>query len=183
MPAPPVELPKTPEGIEQYIEGALDDALAMELGLSEDDSDYDLHFITQKLAKVSTYQERLSDIMLRLTKIGLEVSRVASTKASGLNVRTGSLKSSQAYLDQPRASRSEWLSNQLESARVDAEKWTILRSAVSSVKDAVAERASTMKRLDSDLRLQTRLLEARVAAGASSPYSFPGGNGDEVELT
>lgn len=183
MPQPLSEIPLDPPGIETYILEALDQALAMELGLSEDDSDYDLNFITQKLAQVSVYQEKLSDMMLRLTRVHLEVNRVATTKASALNFKQYSIKGTPEYSTVPRAERSEWLSNQLETDRLASERWTILRTAVSSVKDAVAERASTMKRLDSDLRLQTRLLEARVAAGASSPYSFPGNGTDEVDLT
>jgi hypothetical protein len=179
----PKEMPTTLQGIEEFILASLDEALGMELGLSEDDSDYDLNFITSKLAKVSVYQEKLSDMMLRLTRVGLEINRVATTKASALKFRDSKLRNTTEYKNTPSALRGEWLSNQLDDARKDSEQWTLLKSAVSSVKDAVAERASTMKRLDSDLRLQTRLLEARIAAGASSPYSFPGNGTDDIELT
>jgi len=172
----------TPAEIEETILGYLEHAIEMRLELSEDDSDYDLHFITKKVAQVSAYTERLSDMMLQLTKIGIQCTRCAGDMAASMRLKTESLKASEEYGDTPRSARAEWLSNQLEGPREEAERWKQIAAAVSSIKEAVAERASTMKRLDSDLRLQSKLLEAKIAAGATSSNSFLGAGTSSIDI-
>lgn len=172
----------TAEEISTRIFRYLDDAMEMKLELSDDDSDYDLHFIGKKLAVCSTYQERLSDIALHLTKIAIEVTRYAAAATSLRNLKSTQLKASEAYSEQPRGERAEWLQNQLREVSEQAETWGQLRTAVSQVKEAVADRAGTMKRLDSSLRLHSKLLESKIAAGATSPYGFTGGSTDEIDL-
>lgn len=172
----------TPDEIESEIMSLLDDATDMKVGLSEDDSIYDLDFISEKLARISVYQERLSDIQMRLTRFTMEVRRVFSRKASIHRLKERELKGGQEYGKIPRAEKSLWLSTQLEKTREAAEEWKILGQLVSEVKEAVAERAATIKRLDSDIRLHTKIYEAKVAAGATSPTSFTGSSTEELTL-
>jgi len=161
----------------------LDDALNCELGMSEDDSDYDLNFISQKLAKCSSYMERLSHIQMQLTKISIGANRTARDDTALLKLKEVDLKASGEYDNiTPRGMKSKWVQDQLSALRKETQDWMNLARAVSEVKDAVGERAGTMKRLDSDLRLHCKLYEAKVAAGATSSVSFKVSDAKEVDL-
>lgn len=172
---------KTAE-LEEQIMDLLDNGQSMKVGLSEEDSDYDLNFISSKLAKLSVYQERLSDIQMKLTRISLEVKRVGSQKSSILRLKEREIRSSDEYHNLTREEKTPWLATQLETVREDAEEWKILGQLVSEVKEAIGERAGTMKRLDSDIRLHAKIFEAKVAAGATSPSSYTGNSTEEVEI-
>ena len=162
--------------LEQELMSILDQAGSMELQLSEDDSEYDLKFLSEKLAKVSVFQERLSDLQVRLARINIYVKQTAKRAESALRAYTTELKMSKEYEEQPRATKTPWLEQQTSERRAQTDKWMDLAFVVSEVKDAVNERQGTMKRLDSDLRLHSRLFEAKVAAGAAPRPSFPGQN-------
>lgn len=168
--------------IEEEILIHLDNAMDMKLELSEEDSSYDLIYISGKLAKCSTYLERLSDIMLMLTKRSLAIIKLERAHSSLLRFKEIDLKGSDIYQNLDRFEKSLWLANQLRDERSAVEKWITLRRMVSEVKEAVGERAGTMKRLDSDVRLHSKLYEAKVAAGATSPTAFTGAKTDEMDL-
>lgn len=172
----------TPAEIETEIMALLDLATGMKVGLSEDDSDYDLNFISEKLAKISVYQERLSDIQMQLTRYTMEIRRVGSQKASLHRLKERELKGSDEYEQLSRSEKSLWLGTQLEEFREAAEEWKMLGTLVSEVKEAVGERAGTIKRLDSDIRLHTKIYEAKVAAGATSPTSYKGSSTEELDI-
>jgi len=170
------------DDLELRILQLLDDATSMQVGLTDDDSEYDLNFISDKLKKVSVYQERLSDILMKLTRMSLEIKKRSTTCRSLSLLKEKELKASDGYQEQERSARSYWVENQLSDLRQEAERWEILARMVSEVKEAVAERAGTMKRLDSDIRLHTKIYEARVAAGATSPASYTGHSTTEVDI-
>lgn len=176
--------PTPPEILEERILGLLDTATGMQLGLSEEDSDYTLDFLKKKLAMCSYYTERLSDIMMELTKISLEATRISSSKNNLLSLKHNELKASSTYSEQPRDKKTSWLESQLGTYRGEAERWNMLRRVVSEVKDAVGERGQTMKRLDSDLRLHSKLLEMTPpgARGAAAPTGFQGSSSDELDI-
>ena len=154
----------------------LDDAMDMKLGLSEDDSDYNIFFIREKVTKCATYQERISDVMMRLTRVSIEVQKVAHGKKLALTFETNEVRDGLEYKELPQNEKTGWLQNKLKEATDVAESWNTLKRVVSEVKEAVSERASTLKRLDSDLRLHTKLLEMsnEEGRGASSPTGFTG---------
>lgn len=168
--------------IEANLMSLLNDASEMQIGLSEDDADYDLNFISSKLALVSVYQERLSDIQMKITRITIEVRRVGSQTHSLHKLKERQLKGSDEYDNTPRSEKTLWLDNQLTEVREAAEEWRIMGQLVSEVKEAVGERAGTIKRLDSDLRLHTKIFEAKVAAGATSPTSFTGSSIEGLDI-
>jgi len=175
---------KKPEDLENEVLQLLDDGMNMRLGLSTDDSDYSLHFIRQKVALCSTYQERLSDIMMKLSRISLETTRVASGRHRLLEMKRSELKGSTTYAEQPRDQKTPWLEGKLQELREEAERWSSLKRVVSEVKEAIVERAQTMKRLDSDLRLHTRLIEVQgpEGQGATSPKAYTGTSSTEVDI-
>lgn len=171
-----------PEQVENQLLALLDQAMAMQVGLSDDDSEYDLNYISDKLKRVSVYQERLSDIMMKLTRISLEVTKVSRSTQGLVNIKLRELKATDDYRDTPLNEKALWTANQLGDTEKEAEAWRVLSKMVSEVKEAVAERAGTMKRLDSDIRLHTKIYEAKVAAGATSPASYTGTSTEEVDI-
>lgn len=156
--------------------------MSMQVGLTDDDSDYDLVYISDKLKKVSVYQERLSDIQMMLTRMSLEIIKMARATQGVLNIRERELKATEDYRDTPLNEKALWMANHLGEVGKEAENWRLLSKMVSEVKDAVAERAGTMKRLDSDIRLHTKIYEAKVVAGATSPTSYSGSSVKEVDI-
>jgi hypothetical protein len=177
--------PTTPEEIEAEVEHLLDQAIAHQLGMSEHDTDYKLTYISEKLAKVSHMIEALSDIQMKLARISLKVTKQTGNAKSLLALKERQAKDSPEYRAQTREHKSVWLANQLISEQDTAVKWAGLHRVVSEVKEAVAERAQTMKRLDSDIRLHAKLYETKVAAGAAgatSPTSYTGSESPELDL-
>lgn len=173
---------KDPTQLESEATTLLDRALSMRLELSEDDSDYDLHFISQKLAKVGVYLERLSDIQMDLTRTAIVATRQHKTLSARVRIQEKQAKASDEYYSLPTNEKAYWLENRLTDLKEQAGTWAQLAATVSEVRNAVTERATTMKRLDSDLRLHARIYEAKVAAGATSPSSYKGNNTSEIDL-
>lgn len=174
-----------PGELEQRVLQLFENAIGMELRLSEDDSDYKLTFITQKLAQVSTYIEKLSDIQMQLTRIALEVTRAAQAHKKRLQAQERTLKGSDEYAQTSREQKSLWLHEQLQGLQDTADEWTSLATVVSEVRQAVSDRAQTMKRLDSDIRLQAKMYEQKLSAGAggaTSSTAYTGPKNEELDI-
>jgi len=172
------------QALGEEVMSLLDDAMKMVVGLSEDDSQYNLMFIREKVAKCATYQEKISDVMMKLTRVSIEVQRVAAGKKLGLLQKKNTLKGSEEYKAQLREDKAAWYQEQIGADEEAAEEWNTLKRVVSEVKEAVSERAQTLKRIDSDLRLHTKLLEMsnEEGRGASSPHSYTGSNSPEMDI-
>jgi len=172
------------EDLDEKVLSLLNDAMEMKLGLSEDDSQYNLMFIRERVAKCSAYQEKISDVMMKLTRVSIEVQKVCHGKKLGLIFKTNELKDGDIYKNLPRDEKTAWLRLQLMETQDETESWLTLRRVVSEVKEAVSERASTLRRLDSDLRLHTKLLEMtkEEGLGASSPNAFTGSKSPELDI-
>jgi phosphoglycerate-specific signal transduction histidine kinase len=168
--------------LEEKVLKLFEEAAALRPGLSIDDSVYDLNYITEKLTSISTGLEKLSDIMMSLSRISLETTRAANSASTALDLANKEGKASPDYVDQPREQRSFWLANQTQTQREATERWQQLQRIVSEVKEAVADRVGTMKRLDSDIRMHRQLLEAKVHAGATSPASYKGQKTPDLSL-
>lgn len=168
--------------MEKEVVQLLDDAAGMQLSLSEDDSDYDLNFIREKVTKVAVYQERLSDIQMKLTKLNIDVTKMSSQTQEQLKMKERELRLGEDYQGKKIQEKKAWLGEQLAPQFQAAENWSNLSRLVSEVKEAVGHRVSMMKRLDSDLRLHSKLFEEGVKAGATSPTSFTKGSTKEIDL-
>ncbi len=176
---------KTPEEIELFTLNWLDKISDLKLGLSADDSKYDLVFVGEKLAICSYAQEMVSDGMMQLTRVSIEVMKVSHARANDLRLKELRVKGSTEYEVQPRDQKTLWLQNQLEPLREVVETWNGVRRLVSEVKEAISQRAQDLKRLDSDLRLHSKLLDAKLAAGAAgkgTPPTRPEGGASSGEL-
>lgn len=172
----------TPEKLEEEVMNLLDEAAAMEVGLKDDDSPYDLTYISETLRKLGIFQERLSDIQMKLTRMGIEITKVSRQKTSLYKFKEKELRGSPDYHNTPLAEKALWLANQLGKVTEDVESWRSLTFVVSAVKDAVSDRVATMKRLDSDIRLHAKIFEAKVSAGATSPSSYTGTSTTEIDI-
>lgn len=61
------------ESAETVLLKILEDATSLRIGLDEEDSEFDLEFITTKLRKIAIYHERISDLGMQVSKISIEV--------------------------------------------------------------------------------------------------------------
>jgi len=129
---------KDEEHLTDVVHSLFEEAAALQLNLSHDDSVYDLNYISDKLAKSSFVQEKLAELQMRLTRISLVVIRAGG--------------------------------------------YDKLRKTIKEVKEAVANQVQTMRRLDSDIRLHHKLLEAKVAAGADGIMGYKSDKKDEINL-
>lgn len=162
-----------PEQVRALAEQELDRAMGMNLGLSEDDSVYGLTYIGQKLTQCAAGMEVLGDMSIRLSKISLEVTRAVSGKRSHLLTKERQYRSDPKYLEGDRNEKTGWLQGKLEVFRIELEDWELTHQFLAEIRGAVNERIQLFKRLDSDIRLQHKLLEAKVAAGVVG--TFPSG--------
>lgn len=156
-----------PRELQDMAESLLDAALSKEIKLSEDDSVYDFDYIRQKLAKLSEAMEWLSDRSIELTKISLEVSRQKSEYNTLLRITTLEYKHSPVYEALSRSERPDWLESKLQDVLKSGEEWSLTAKFLDEVRGVLGDRVQLMKRLDSDLRLQQKLIDVGVYAGAT----------------
>jgi len=178
----PLKLTEIPEGIEERLLSLLDDAEKLKLGLSDDQADYDLIYISGKLAKCSALLETSSDIMMQVSRVSLPVIKTAGSLNIRFAVEEKRLKASLEYRGTELTEKGAWLADQLADLREAVLEWNALKAVVSEIKSAIGERAQTLKRLDSDLRLHSKLYETKVAAGATSPHAFTGADIEEMDI-
>jgi len=127
--------------------------------------------------------ETLSDLLMELTRVAIQVTPMALNTKSLLDLKEEDLKASDDYEQIQRSKKRAWVREQLGDLPADAERWMNLKRAVLEVREAVGERAQTIKRLDSDLRLHARLYEAGMAAGAQPRPGFGSQGSTAPELS
>lgn len=160
--------------VEERCNMALHETISMELGVSENEEDYSLQYIAEKLAQCSSFLEKLSNLQLSLTRMGLEVVKKTFAVKGLRRVQESTLKSSDEYVSTPRDQKSAWVTTQLSLILSVEESCTYATRMVSEVRDAVSDRMQLMKRLDSDIRLQQKILETKVVMGLASTNSASG---------
>lgn len=171
-----------PSSLVEKAESYLNDAMEMRLNLSLDAAVYNLNYLSEALAMVSTWQERLSDLQMKVTVMSLEIIQQKRARAAILRSKKNELRASDEYSQVPLNEKAGWLENQLLLVDKEAGDWAEAEAIVLEVKRAISERAGTMRRLDSDLRLHSKLYEARVGAGATSPDSYTGNSTSEMDI-
>lgn len=171
--------PKQTELLRVRAEGYLDSAMEFSLDLSADDSVYGLVYIGEKLAKCTSYLERLGDISINLSKISLEVTRQVSEHRSLVNVKERQFRDDPNYKNGDRATKGSWLTGKLEVYRIELEDWELTLSYLREIREAVNDRIQLFKRLDSDIRLHHKLVEAKIGVGATGSGLGGEGNGGD----
>lgn len=159
----------------------LDDAESLRIDLSED-ATYDLNFISDNLKKVVTYQGRLGDIQMKLTKIVIATRQASQAAKDRVQASLKDLRASDDYKQVPLNEKGQWLANQLADENKEAAEWKQLEDVVSEIRKAVDRQVGLMRRMDSDLRLHSKIYEARVAAGATSPGSYTGSSTEDINI-
>jgi len=185
-------------GIQERLLSILDGVLAKKVDLAQEENAYDISYLRTKLVTLSTMQESLSDTSLQLTQQHLNVLQASTNAAALRRLREATLKESQQYVDLPRGEKTAWLEKEMAVYRDKDEAWRQTLVVSDEVRNAVAERTQTMKRLDSALRLHQKLLEdgVRGIGAFGSPLIPPGkdldqgkrvgvrpGDNDEIQLT
>lgn len=176
------------EAVEAQAVEILERASELVLGLSVDESDYDLDYLTERLAKCSSYQERLVEMATRLTLLEIPVLRVISSEEVEVDAYAAELMESETYRGLAASERARWVKGKIAGRRRAYSAWKSTKQALYEVKKAVSRRVETMRRLDSDLRLHAGILEAKLGHGAvpRDPDRFgeaPGWRGNERDIT
>jgi len=162
--------------LDKQLKADMAEAVAMNLALPPEASAYDLEFINEKLAKVGSYMSTLSNMLARHSVINLEVAEVEVNLKNLPREKERELKASPDYDSLPLNQKANWIDRELKSVREENAFWFTLSRTVSEVRRTVLGRMDDMKRLESTIRLQSKILEARVASGATSNIRFPTGH-------
>jgi hypothetical protein len=138
--------------------------------ISSEVEHYDLLYIAERSARCASEMESLSNINCEIAIIGAE-STVRMHELQTLRRLTEmEKKGSQEYQDLARDEKTLWLNNQLSALDEKIADLKLLSSLVSQTSALLAERSGTVKRLDSTLRLQAKLHEAKTNQGAAPSY-------------
>lgn len=173
----------TPEECQDSCMALLDELEKYTVGLSPDDSVYTLNYIAEKLALVGAFQEQIGEQSIKLSRLQI-FSKTSLEHARGkFRTKERLMKGSAEYIEEPRESKTNWLERQLLKEREELELWSSVFIVVSEVKEAIADRQNTLRRIDSDLRLHTSLLEQRVRQGSLPTPSLKGeSGGGDIDL-
>lgn len=145
--------------------------LKMEVGVSGEAEDYTLDYIAQKLARTTQFMERLSYISTSLAQQGIRVVEGVKGAKALLKLKTSEFMECGSYRDHKNKGQGKiWLEAQLAPFHVEASRWETLEKAINQVTNAVAEKTQTLRRIDSALRLQEKILEHKKTSGP--PMNF-----------
>jgi hypothetical protein len=156
-----------PDAIEAEALELMDAAAALTIKLSENEEDYDLPYLAAQLAKCSSYGERLADMLARLTQVKIEVLREVDRATNALEIAEAEAEVRAAPGEIRPASRRTAAIRLAVREEVDAKRaWKGVDATLREVREDVSRRAEMIRRLDSDLRLHQKIIEAKITAGA-----------------
>ena len=135
------------------------------IGLSESEEDYDLPYLAAQLAKCSSYGERLADMLAYLTKAKIQVLRELDRATNALEIAAAEDEIN--YMDfKPASVRAAHIRLAIREQVDDKRGWKSADTVLREVREDVSRRAEMVRRLDSDLRLHQKIIEAKITAGA-----------------
>lgn len=155
----------------------MEQAMDLSVGLTEDDSVYGLVYIGEKLTKCSAYMEQLGDMSINLARMSLDVTRQLSVTKSLMLTKERQFRADPMYVNGERNEKTGWLQGKLEVWRIELEDWELTHAYLVEIRGAVNDRIQLIKRLDSDIRLQHKLIEAKIASGAGGNLPGTGNQG------
>lgn len=175
------------EAYEQYkktSDDALDEASKIKITISGEGAAYQRQYIADTVAKVSSALERLNDLSMQLTKIALQTRRIQMHYNTQLKKVKAETLASADYAALPVMQREQHLLKAVTEATKSYEAWDYLLQYVTEVKTAIAERSAMIRRLDSDLRLHSKLLEVTSDEIVPHGPSFAGfaSQGTEIDF-
>lgn len=155
------------EQIEAEALSLMEAAGRLTIQLSENEEDYDLRYLATQLAKCSSYGERLAAMLARLTQMKIVVLREVDRATNALEIREAEVQLDPKTDDvKPMAKRDAHIRLRTLGPREEKRIWKGLDAVLREVREDVSRRAELIRRLDSDLRLHQKLIEAKITAGA-----------------
>lgn len=155
---------------------------SLRLDLSDDDAMYDLTYIGKMTAMCASIMEKVSDAQMQITKLGLEARKWEHGASLVLREEERKLINGKGYKENPISARKDWLKMQLQPFIQEVEVWDQVSKSINEVKETVNERMSTVKRLDSDVRLHHKLYETKVASGMIGKPGLVGKKAESEDL-
>lgn len=169
----------TPEQIQTEAVELMSAASELTIGLSQNEEAYDLPYIAKQLSKCSTYGERLADMMARLAQLRVSTMQQVDRAANLLEQAKAEREiSPEGQGFKPASARLSWVRIQTAPETDTWKTWKTTEMVVREAKEDVGRRAETVKRLDSDLRLHQRIIEAKITAGAMGQPDLTSGKPD-----
>jgi hypothetical protein len=139
----------------------------MEIDLSDDTSFYTADYIREKLARVSSLCERIADIQCEIIPLKLLSRAAFETLKVDLTYEKAKFKASEEYEIISRDKREFWLVGKVSTISKLYNEWYDTVSEAKIVIDAIKEKGSAYKRIDSDLRLHAKILSSTVISSPS----------------
>lgn len=160
------------------LEATLDRVMTMEVCISEMDVDYTLEYIAEKLALVTAYCERLSSHSTLLSRHSIPIIRASKSAKALIRIKNAQFMNSTEYRSKLRGRQKPWLEAQLIPYYQASNNWDVLEKSVAIVQDAIAEKMSTFRKIDSALRLHTKIFEDKHGIGYGVPAANLRGDND-----
>lgn len=161
---------------------ALEEASSIKIDISAEGAAYHRQYISDKVAKISSSLERLNELLMNLTKVSLQARRIQQHYAEIVKFKKINAKVSAEYAECPRDYREKLLSDLLAGDEKELDIWESLYYYITEVKTAIADKAATIRRIDSDLRLQQKLLEVSSDEVPMKTAAFRGLATEEIDL-
>ncbi len=156
-----------PEQIEAEALALMAAAGELTIQLSENEADYDLPYLASQLAKCSSYGERLAEMLAALTQMKIEVLREVDRATNALEIKEAEAETGVLFENHKPVSKRNAAIRLHVREEIDAKRaWKGLDATLREVREDVSRRAEMIRRLDSDLRLHQKIIEAKITAGA-----------------
>lgn len=153
----------TPQEVEVKALSLFELTLAVEVNLSADDTQYDLQYISEKLTKCASAMETVGDHQMKLAQLELATIRTAALARSAAQ----GMKHDE--------------SDASDAKRKEVREWDTAEQVVKKVRESMDGKMQLIRRLDSDVRQHQKMLELKVAAGATT-LTYKGGKLKERQL-
>lgn len=154
--------------VQQYLNQILARATAVQLKFSENDAEYTLEYIASALGRTVKATEDLSDMLMDLTRVELQVIEEADRLQHVYELKEAAERDTDAYMNYDRGRRTAWLKLKIQSYEQTANDWAALVKAFTLIKRQVVSRAATVKRIESAVRLHARIFDLAASGHGSS---------------
>jgi len=167
----------------------LKDVNDLRIEVSSDLADYTIFYVAEKLVCCTSALSKLGDLAASISLWAIEVAGKMSQLKTLIAMKSRDVKSRSDWKSSTRDEREFLLYDAIKVYQEELDDWELVRVFLSELRILVTTKSQLIKRIDSDLRLQEKLIEAStgksgVAArrqlAATSQYSSDGGS--EIQL-
>jgi len=143
----------------------LEEAASFVVDLPLQEEAYDTSLIVTKLAACAVYMEKLSGYQLEVSIALMSIGKLVRNSKAKLRKQEMDTKDSQAYKQQDRSEKTVYLEKTVEPFRDELEQHETMRLLLAEAKEGLTEKMNSLRRIDSSLRLQSKLLEEKISLG------------------